>query len=89
MKTRLENGLTYPVQALPEKTRLADLKAALTRSNHKSAKGQKAEALARSMEKEVLKGWSIPLQIDNALSIPNVEAAPHGLANQATINELG
>ena len=41
------------------------------------------------MEKEVLKGWSISLQIDDALSIPNAEAAPHGLANQATINELG
>lgn len=41
------------------------------------------------MEKEVKQGWSIPLQIDDAVLIPNAEAAPHGLAKQATINELG
>lgn len=89
MKLILEQGSEYHDRKIEEHIRLGDLRGRLEYGNHKSAEGDRAEILAEKMEKEVVRGWSIPLLPEHLKDIPNAEMAPMGLAKQAGINEMG
>ncbi len=89
MKNILEVGSDYHATPLEEHVRLGDLKGRLAYGNHKSAQGERAAILAEKMEKEVIRGWSIPLLPSHLPHIPDAEMTPMGLANQAGINERG
>ncbi len=89
MKRILQEGSDYHLEPIDEAVRLEDLKGRLEYGNHKSAQGARAEILAAKMEKEVVRGWTTPLLPHHVWHIPESEAAPMGLANQAGINERG
>ena len=89
LKSILENGSSFPMEEIDDETRLADLKIALERGNHKSAKGEKAKILVEKTTKEISMGWSLPLLVEHAPQLPNAWYAPMGIAEQATINERG
>ena len=83
MKSILDFGTSFPMEELSEPTRQQDLKAALIRGNHQSAKGEKANILVEKTVKEISNGWCLPLLVEHAASIPGAMYSPMGIAEQA------
>lgn len=88
MKKRLEEGACFPIEEVDKETRKEDLKAMKDHGNHKSAI-QHEEFLATAFEKEVKKGWILLLPDKDLESIPNLELAPMGVADQLGISATG
>ena len=84
----LHIGASYPLEPIAEEDRLSDLVAAIEYGNHKSARVQGA-MLIGILEKEVSKGWQLPLPIDRLTEIPRCVVGPLGVAHQETIDALG
>lgn len=61
----ITQGVTYPLQDCPsEQVRMSDLKACVSRGNHKSAlKRENAKALTKAIEKEVKACFLIPIKL--------------------------
>ena len=87
MTVRLYQGSTYPLIPISDEARQKDVAAALTYGNHKSS--IRNPKFTSNMENEITHGWALPLPLNFAHAIPDVEVAPHGCFTQATINELG
>ena len=79
MKKILQEGADFPVDAISEADRIKDLVGRLQRGNHKSAQ-KHGEFLSEALRKEILKGWLLPLPASEALTIPELEMAPLGVA---------
>ena len=84
----LHIGAAYPVDPISDDDRLADLVAAIEYGNHKSARTQ-GEMLLGILDKEVSKGWQLPLPVDKLLDIPRCVVGPLGVAHQETIDAFG
>jgi len=84
----LQYGAAFPLQPLQEFERISDLKLALARGNHKSAKNS-PHHVNTLLIKEVQRGWQLPLPPEKLLLLPGAIIAPLGLAEQASINDRG
>ena len=91
MKSILSNGTKFPLTEIPVHERLGDLRENIKYGNHKSASGERANLLSSKLEKEVTRGWNIPILPSHILDLidTGAEVAPMGMANQASINERG
>lgn len=90
MKKNLTTGAIaiFPLQALPEETRLADFQAALKRGNHKGAQ-KKPDLLLELVGKDVIHGYDLPLPLSKLIRIPGTVLAPMNIQAQNTIDEFG
>ena len=87
IKDIISKGCNYQ---LDEKTRMEDLLSMLDRGNHKSAKSdENAPALLKAFEKEVSRGWLLPITIESLTKVKNLSIIPLGVATQSTIDEFG
>ena len=82
----LTNGASYPLKAIPfEPARLQENEAMIKRGNHKSASQDKT-TLHKHIDKDVTKGYAIPITVETARKIKNSRIAPVGIQKQWTIN---
>ena len=88
LKQKLSEGACFPVTEIDDKTRLLDLEAMISRGNHRSAKIHESY-LAEAFTKEIEKGWNLILPEDEAMTIPGLEIAPMGVADQLGISATG
>ena len=88
LKKLLKDGAEFKLKSIPEEIRIQDLKASFKRGNHKSALKNK-EFLAKAMEKEIKKGWILPLPEDKYLDIPELILSPMGVADHLGITASG
>jgi hypothetical protein len=84
----LSQGSTFPLKDQDVETNLKDFDGALSYGNHKSAK-RDHKTLLGHLNKELSKGWIIPLLPSDARKIPNALISPLGVVTQSTINEHG
>jgi hypothetical protein len=88
-KSILDQGSIFPLsEPPPEEIRLRDYDAMLSYKNHKSAVFN-VNTLNDHIQKEVEKGWLIPLRPCDAKQLKNASIAPMGVVSQSTINERG
>ena len=88
MKTFLDKGSKWPLDALNESKRIQDLEDALAFGNHKGAL-QKPDLLEKLIIKDVKYGYSMPIPLSSIHSIPGLVMAPMNIMAQNTIDELG
>jgi hypothetical protein len=72
---------------IPETDRLTLLKTAMSYGNHNSA-SLHVTALLPQLQKEVKKGWHLPLPIDKMRNIPGMIMGPMGAVLHHSIDEL-
>ena len=77
-----------PLRPISDPDRLAFLDLALEYGNHKSAK-KHAPTLLGMLDKEVKRGWQLPLPVDRLHEIPGVVVSPLSMVEQWTIDEAG
>ena len=87
-KRSLLVGAKMPLQQISEIDRLAFLDLALSYGNHKSAK-RHAATLLTMLDKEVQKGWQLPLPVHRLRDIPDIVVSPLSMVEQTTIDEAG
>ena len=75
LKSMITNGSQWPIEALDEKSRLADLKGTPARGNHKSAK-ENENFLSDAPIKEMKNVWELILPLHRALLIPGLVMSP-------------
>ena len=85
---RISEGAAFPLRAIADSDRLADVSANLARGNHKSALGHETKLISM-LKDEVERGWQLPLPREAALEIKDCEVAPLGMVVQSTIDEKG
>ena len=90
MKDIISNGVSYPLENLPDKTRKEDLEFMIKRGNHKSALSKENEAkLSENYAKEVKHGWMMPVTVECVTKIDDAGVIPVGVATQFSIDEKG
>ena len=85
-------GASYPIDLsqYDETDRLSDLHAAMAKGNNKSAlHPDSIPALKKAYDKEVSKGWMLPIEASSLPSIPGVGVIPIGCMKQNTVNDKG
>ena len=87
----LTKGCVYPLKKPQnEEIRLRDLKANIRRGNHKSCeKPHLAKSLDENIDKELRRGYLIPLPVEYLKNLKNAGVIPMGMSEQFTINEEG
>ena len=75
----LTRGAHFVLQPLPEPDRVADLVEAIEYSNQKTAV-RHALSLRKILDKEVSKGWQLPVPLSLVPRIPGAIVAPLGMA---------
>jgi hypothetical protein len=88
LENLLNHGSAWPVHQLEEKLQKSDLKGALKRGNHKSAKIQ-SEFLSTALVKEIKKGWELIIPKESAIHIPGLTLSPMGVAEHLGIDASG
>ena len=88
MKSTLLVGAEMPLEPISEADRKKIVDAALEYGNHKSAQ-KNGPAVMSILQKEVAKGWQLPLPVTKLHRIPGVIVGPMGLVSQTTIDEHG
>ncbi|WP_317201517.1 hypothetical protein [Janthinobacterium sp.] len=81
-------GATMDLEAITEDQRHRLLDEALSYGNHKSA-ATFSDQLLPSLEKEVKKGWHLPLPISRLHEIPEIVAGPMGAVPQKALGGQG
>ena len=81
-------GSDFQLDPLPVEMQQADLKEALERGNHKSAR-DRPEKLKELVLDDVVNGFSLPLPPKKIPLLPGAVIAPHGIAEQGAIDETG
>ena len=76
------------LEEITEEQRLKLLDTALAYGNHKSAQTY-SDHLLPSLEKEVKRGWHLPLPIERLHEIPHIIAGPMGAVPQGTLDDHG
>ena len=92
IKEILTKGAKYPCHSTPsEEERLSDIEAMIERGNHKSASKDKESrtALAKNYEKEVNRGWMIPITVEALRDLKHARVIPIGVSPQWTVNAKG
>jgi len=88
MKQILSDGASYPLKAIPEEIRKADLNFHKERGNHKSAQ-RFNETIINIIKEDIEHGFALILPIQLLEFIKNASLAPIGCTKQMTINSLG
>ena len=88
LDNHLKDGVRWPLRTITDQERIEDLKTTIEYGNHKSAE-QASDEIFKSCEKEVTRGWQLPLPIDKLTEIPGAVVAPMGYPTQYTIDEEG
>jgi hypothetical protein len=88
MKPILSDGASYPLKAIPEEIRKADLNFRKERGNHKSAQ-RFNETIINIIKEDIELGFALILPIQLLEFIKNASLAPVGCTKQMTINSLG
>ena len=65
-----------------------DLKEAIERGKHKSARSREAD-LKLLVHKDIVHGFQLPITPEAAMRIPHVYLAPYGIVEQSTLDEHG
>ena len=87
LKDMYTHGIQYPIQdTYPE--RKSDLNKAILESNNGSARG-KDEFIAKSYDKEVSRGWMIPILKQTLSKLQGAGRIKIGVATQTTVNPDG
>ena len=90
MEQIITEGVSYPLEHLPERIRQKDLDFMIERGNHKSATSKDNEAsLLKNYAKEVERGWMLPTAIESVKKIKGAGVIPVGVATRFTIDERG
>ena len=91
IKESINEGCTYPCKAQPSKEeRLQDIETFISRGNHPSAlSGENLEAVKKNYQKEVNKGWMIPIKIESLRGLKHARVTPIGVHPQWSIDEAG
>ena len=91
IKESINEGCTYPCKEQPsEEERLQDIETFITRGNHPSAlSGENLEAVKKNYNKEVNKGWMIPIKIESLRGLKHARVTPIGVHPQWSIDEAG
>ena len=76
---------SWSIEELDEFSILEDLKGALIRGDHKSAKVDN-KFPSDALVKENKKGWELLLHLKKALDIPGLVLSPMGVAKQLGVN---
>ena len=84
----LNHGSLWPVKKLKDDLLKADLKGALIRGNHKSAKINN-DFLNSALSKEIKKGWELLIPKESAIHIPGLTLSPMGVAEHLGISASG
>ena len=81
MKESIREGCLYPCKELPsEQKRVNDLETLIEQGNHPSAlTGENLEAVKKNYQKEVTKGWMIPITIDSLRALKHARVTPIGV----------
>ena len=87
-KRTLLLGAKMPLKPLTESERIAFLQLALDYGNHKSAR-KHAPILLTMIDKEVHRGWQLPIPIDKLQEIQGTVVSPLSMVKQWTIDEEG
>ena len=88
IQSALTNGVTYPLQRITCHERRRDIKEAIQRGNHKSAK-DRPEILVDLLSSDVRSGFALPIPIYSVYQIPDLVLAPLGIASQSSIDSDG
>ena len=87
--TVLEKGMDYHfTEELSEEQRLAELDAMIERGNHKSAM-EDSEEVAKLLEKDVLHGFSLPVEPSAVRGLSNAMVQPAGVVRQFALQGDG
>ena len=90
MRDIISNGVSYPLEDLPEQTRKEDLEFIIRCGNHKSALSKEnEEKLLENYAKEVKHGWMMLVTIECVTKIDDASVIPVGVATQFSIDEKG
>ena len=91
MKKIVTEGLTYPLEEIPDETRKEDLLHMMKRGNHKSAQIPEinAQTLMKNYTKEVKHGWMLPIPKRVLHKLKGASVIPVGVATQFTIDDKG
>ena len=81
-------GARFPSRPVPDDVRLRDLQVTLDYGNHRSAI-KEGPVVFNMLEKEVHRGWQLPLPIECLSEIPDVVVNPLGDAHQWTLDADG
>ena len=87
----IEQGLTYPLDTLPENKRKKDLDHMVARGNHKSAEFPEInkQTLMKNYTDETEKGWMLPIPKRSLEKLKGAAVIPVGVHTQYTIDEFG
>ena len=88
LRNTLLRGAEMELKPIPEQDRLTHLDKAIAYGNHKSATTH-SDFLVPILQKEVAKGWHLPLPIDRLHEIPGLVVGPMGAVAQQSIDENG
>ena len=91
IKSIIQIGCDYPCKSTPtEEERLSDMEVMIKRGNHPSAEiFDNKKAMYKNYEKEVKKGWMIPVTIDCLRQIKHARVIPIGVHPQWSIDDKG
>ena len=92
IKNIITKGASYPINLLEynEETRKEDLNAAITKGNNKSAMHPDSiSALRKAYDKEVNRGWMLPIELNALKNLKGAGVIPIGCATQATVDDKG
>ena len=92
IKSILTDGADYPIDTdvVNEEELKKNLLHMIQRGNHKSTlTADNQKEVQAVLEKETLRGWQFPIQIETILKIPGAMYIPIGMINQITVNQSG
>ena len=90
MTTIISEGVLYPLRTTTEAVRKADITHMISRENHKSTTAPQNEpTLLKNYNKEVNRGWMLPITIESVSKIKGAGVIPVGCVTQFFINEDG
>jgi len=84
----LTSGGHYPLVPLSNDHMKSDLEEGIAFGNHKSAMDS-SKWMMSTLNKEIIRGWQLPLLTDKLHLIPGALVAPLGNAKQTTIDDQG
>ena len=88
VKDILRDGATFPLEEISDANHQIDIAFMLECGNHKSAH-EHHETMKTLIEEDVIHDFSLPLTVECTMKIPQALAAPLGIIEQESIDELG
>ena len=91
IKDIITKGCDYKLEEeVDDETLKSDLTAMIKRGNHKSAKtADNIKALQKTFDKEISRGWMLPITVESIMKIKNISIIPLGMVDQWSIDSNG